>query len=85
MVDKCRRRSSKLGQAVPALVVWTRHRMRDGNFANWQGSGGLGRMDCLARLGILWLGLGMWDFGGDGPEMHCFVWGFVVAGLEGVG
>ena len=39
-------------------------------------SGSLGRMDGLERLGILWFALGMQDFGGDGPEMHCFGWGF---------
>ena len=33
-------------------------------------------MDGLGRLGMLWLGLGMWDFGRDDPELHCFLWGF---------
>ena len=50
--------------------------MCNGSLANWQGSGGLARMDDLERLGMLWMGLGMWDFGRDGPEIHCFLWGF---------
>ena len=52
MEDK-RRRSSSLGQAVPVLLVCIRHRMCGGNFANWQGSSGLARVDGLERLGML--------------------------------
>ena len=48
--------------------------MYNGNLAEWQGFGGLARMDGLGRLGIPLLGLGIQDFGGDGPEKHCGLW-----------
>ena len=50
--------------------------MHNGNLANWQGSGGLARTDGLGRLEMLLLGLGIWDFGGDGPGKHCCLWEF---------
>ena len=28
------------------------------------------------ELEMLLVGLGMWDFDRDGPEIHCFLWGF---------
>ena len=73
-MDKCRRRSSTLGQAVTALVVYAGWGMHDGTLLVWWGSGGLARTDGLGRLEILRLGSGIHDFGGDGPEMCCFLW-----------
>ena len=53
MVDRFRRRSSVLGQAVPVLLVWAKCGIHDGNCDAGQGSGVIGRTDGLERLGIL--------------------------------
>ena len=49
--------------------------MCDGNLAEWWGCGGLISTDGLERLGLPLVGLGIWDFGSDGPEKACSVWG----------
>ena len=51
--------------------------MHDGSLPRWWGSGGLASTDGLVRLGLPFVGLGMWNFGSDGPVMACSVWGCV--------
>ena len=49
------------------------HGMHNGNLAEWQECGGLASTDGLERLGLPLVGLGMQDFGSDGPEKACSV------------
>ena len=55
--------------------------MHDGSLPKWWGCGGLASTDGLERLGLPLAGLGMWDFGSDGPVMAYSLWG-CLDGLE---
>ena len=67
--------AGSLGCTVIALLTLGGCGMCNGDLAKWQGCRGLASMDGLDRLGLPLVGLGMQDFGSDGPEKACSVCG----------